>query len=143
MAVSCTGSTSNGSVDAMTSEDRAAPDIAAVDELRFLADALRRVDAATAAAHWDDEALDRVLAEARAELASLQGAIADDIAAAAASAAWRERADGYAHSVTLTRGLAVSVEEAGANAVVAVTLARAAVAEAILAVSAARGTGVD
>ncbi|MDT5336084.1 MAG: hypothetical protein QOD90_1589 [Mycobacterium sp.] len=127
----------------MTAEDRSAPDIAAVDELHFLADALRRVDAAAAAAHWDDEALDGVLADARAELASLQSAVADDIATAAASTAWRERAAGYAQGVALTRGLAVPPEQAGANAIVAVTLARAAVAEAILAVSAARGTDVD
>jgi hypothetical protein len=127
----------------MTSEAHSAPDIAAVDELRFLADSLRRVDAATAAAHWDDGALARVLADARTELSSVQGTISDDIAAAAASAAWRDRATDYARGLTLTRGLAVPPEQASANAVVAVALARAAIAEAILAVTRARSADAD
>ncbi len=53
----------------MTPEAHPAPDLAAVDELRFLADALRRVEVATAAAHWDDDALAGVLADARADAA--------------------------------------------------------------------------
>jgi hypothetical protein len=89
----------------MTSEADSAPDIAAVDELRFLAESLRRVDAATAAAHWDDDALALVLVDARAELKSVEGAIADDIAAVAASAPGRERALDYARGVTATRGI--------------------------------------
>jgi hypothetical protein len=120
----------------MTS-DGAAPDISAVDELRFLADALRRVDAAVAAAHWDDDGLADVLADATAELAAAHG----DVAAAAASTEWRDRADDHARGVARTRNLAVSPESATANAVVAVALARAAVAEAVLAVC--RTHGVD
>jgi cytochrome b561 len=122
----------------MTWEADSAPDIAAVDELRFLAESLRRVDAATAAAHWDDDALALVLADARAELKSVEGAIADDIAAAAASVPWRERALDYARGVTATQALTVAPEQATADAVVAVALARAAIAEAILAVTRAR-----
>src|ERR1700712_2164893 len=102
----------------MTSEAHSAPDIAAVDELRFLADALRRGDAAAAAAHLDDDALASVLADARAELSSVQGTVGD-IAAAAASTAWRERAADYLRGLTLTSGLAVPPAEASANAVVA------------------------
>jgi cytochrome b561 len=112
--------------------------MAAVDELRFLADSLRRVDAATAAAHWDDGALAEVLDDAQAELASARDVIADDIAAAAASAPWRERAADHARGVAATGELTVPAEQAAANAVVAVALARAAIAEAILAVARAR-----
>ncbi|KAA0095927.1 ABC transporter permease [Mycolicibacterium sp. P1-18] len=118
----------------MTS-DGAAPDISAVDELRFLADALRRADAAVAAAHWDDDALADVLAEVSAELAGLHG----DVAAAAASTEWHERAADHARWAARTRELAAPPESARANAVVAVALARAAVAEAILAVCRTRG----
>lgn len=119
-----------------------APDIAAVDELRFLADAVRRVDAAAGAAHWDDGALARVLADADAELSSAQATISGDIAVAAASAPWRERADDYARGVALTRGVAVPPEHASADAVLAVALARMAVAEAVAAVCRARGADV-
>ena len=122
----------------MTPEAQSAPDSAAVDELRFLADSLRRIDAATAAAHWSDAALAAVLADARAELSSVHGTINADIAAAAASAPWRERATDYARGLTLVRGLAVPPEQASANAVIAVALARGAIAEAILAVIRAR-----
>jgi hypothetical protein len=124
----------------MTPEAQSAPDIAAVDELRFLADSLRRIDAATAAAHWSDAALAAVLADARAELSSVHGTINADIAAAAASAPWRERATDYARGLTLVRGLAVPPEQASANAVIAVALARGAIAEAILAVIRARSS---
>jgi hypothetical protein len=120
-------------------EAHAAPDIAAVDELRFLADAIRRVDAAVGAAHWDDGALARVLADADAELSSVQATVSGDIAVAAASLPWRERADDYAAGVARTRGVAVSPEHAGADAVLAVALARIAVAEAVVAVCRARG----
>ncbi|MCW2550376.1 MAG: hypothetical protein JWR78_157 [Mycobacterium sp.] len=79
----------------MTSEADSAPDIAAVDELRFLAESLRRVDAATAAAHWDDDALALVLVDARAELKSVEGAIATTLPR------WlRPRRGGSAHSTT-------------------------------------------
>jgi hypothetical protein len=123
----------------MTSDGGSAPDVAAVDELRFLADALRRVDAAAAAAHWDDDALADVLAEVTVELAAAQTVIAGDVAAAAASTEWRERAAEHARGVARTRDLAVPSERANADAVVAVALARAAVAEAILAVCRTRG----
>ncbi|MBJ7341245.1 ABC transporter permease [Mycolicibacterium sp.] len=128
----------------MTSEAESAPDIAAVEELRFLADALRRIDAAAAAAHWDDDGLSAVVAEACAELASVHDSLTDDIAAAAASAPWRERATDHVRSAALTRGLDVPTEQASANAVVAVALARAAVAEAVLTVARPRdGDGTD
>ncbi len=126
----------------MTSEAHSAPDIAAVDELRFLADSLRRVDAATAAAQWDDHTLAGVVADAQAELTSVYDTINDDIAAAAASAPWRGRAADYARDAALTRRLAVPPEQASANAVVAVALARASIAEAILAVARARSADV-
>lgn len=118
------------------------PDIAAVDELRFLADAIRRVDTAAGAAHWDDGALASVLADADAELSSVQATISGDIAVAAASAPWRERADDYARGVARTRGVAVAPEHASADAVLAVALARIAVAEAVVAVCRARGADV-
>jgi len=123
-------------------EARTAPDIAAVDELRFLADAIRRVDAAAGAAQWDDGALARVLADADAELSSAQATISGDIAVAAASAPWRERADDYARGAARTRGVAVRPEHASADAVLAVALARIAVAEAVVAVCRARGADV-
>ena len=123
-------------------EARTAPDIAAVDELRFLADAIRRVDAAAGAAHLDDGALARVLADADAELSVVQATISGDIAVAAASAPWRERADDYARGVARTRDVEVPPEHASADAVLAVALARVAVAEAVVAVCRARGADV-
>ena len=123
-------------------EARTAPDIAAVDELRFLADAIRRVDAAAGAAHLDDGALARVLADADAELSVVQATISGDIAVAAASAPWRERADDYARGVARTRDVEVPSEHASADAVLAVALARIAVAEAVVAVCRARGADV-
>ena len=106
----------------MTSEADSAPDIAAVDELRFLADALRRLDRAAAAAEFDDDALRRVVADARAELAAVREST-NDIA-------------------ELTAAPVGSAERARADAVAAVTLARAAIAEAILAVTRARGVDI-
>lgn len=123
-------------------EARTAPDIAAVDELRFLADAIRRVDAAAGAAHLDDGALARVLADADAELSVVQSTISGDIAVAAASAPWRERAEDYARGVARTRDVEVPSEHASADAVLAVALARVAVAEAVVAVCRARGADV-
>ncbi|KQY09161.1 hypothetical protein ASD37_01410 [Mycobacterium sp. Root135] len=123
----------------MTPEAHSAPDIAAVDELRFLADAIRRVDAAAGAANWDDGALAAVLADANAELSSVQATISGDIAVSAASAPWRERADDYARGVARTRGVVVPPRHASADAVLAVALARIAVAEAVVAVCRARG----
>lgn len=133
----------SGSVIAMTREAHAATDIEAVDELRFLADSLRRVDAATATAVWDDgDAMARVIADAYAELTSAHGAIVEDIAAAGASAAWRSRAADHALVATRTREAATTAGQARANAVVAVALARACVAEAVLAVAHARNLDV-
>ena len=121
----------------MTSEPPSAMRVAAVQELRTLADSLRRVDAAAAAADWDDEAaLTRVAADTGAELTSLAGAVALDIAAATASPLWRERAERYGRDVVATRSLTPTPNEAAANVAVAVGLARAAVAEAVLAVAA-------
>jgi cytochrome b561 len=120
-----------------------AADVAAVDELRFLGDSLRRVDAAAAAVDWDDDvAVARVIATAQAELTSMAGAVADDIAATGASAPWLARADDHARGVSSTRELATAADQAHANAVVAVALARAAVAEAVLAVARARNVEV-
>lgn len=118
----------------MTSEANPAQDLTAVDELGFLADSLRRVDAARATAQWNDDALAKLVSEAEDEVASLPG-IVDDIAAATASAAWRERVAEHATGAARTRNLTAPPAEARANAVVAAALARAAVAEAILAVA--------
>lgn len=126
----------------MTSEADSAPDIAAVDELRFLADALRRLDRAAAAAQFGDDALRRVVEDAWAELAAVHETV-HDIAATAASDGWRERATDYQRDAELTRAPVESPERARANAVVAVALARAAIAEAILAVTRADGTDID
>lgn len=120
----------------MTPDTPSATRDAAVQELRTLADSLRRVDAAAAAADWDDDAaLTRVAADAGAELTSLTGAVGSDIAAAAASPLWLERAGQYGHAVAATRKLTPTQSEAAANVAVAVGLARAAVAEAVLAVA--------
>ena len=103
------------------------------DELRHLADALRHLDAAAAAADWDDDAaLARAESRAHAELAAVdRGA---DIAAAAANPWWRTRAQSRAGDAPR----AATPQEARANAVVAVGLARVALAEAVIAVAAAR-----
>lgn len=108
-----------------------------IDELRRLAESLRHLNAAAASADWEhDTALLRAEAEARIELATIAGGA--DIAAAAADSFWRERARSYAQAIALARQESSSSAEASANAVVAVGLARAAVAEAVLAVAAAR-----
>jgi hypothetical protein len=66
----------------MSPEDRPGADIEVVDELRFLAESLRRVDAATATAHFDDEeAMARVVAEAHADLTFARDAVEDILAA--------------------------------------------------------------
>ena len=98
---------------------------AALEELRSLVGEVAQIDAAVAAAQWDDgSALDRVVAQARAQLKSAELAVAGDIGAAGASEQWQARAQDY------LRG-----GRADADAVVAVGLARVAVAEAILAVA--------
>lgn len=138
-----TALTSSGSVSAMNSEADPSPDIAAVDELRFLADSLRRVDAAVAAAQWDDDVLSTIVSDARAELSSVRTTIDGDIATAAASTAWRTRAEDYLADVPRTLATQVPPAQARADAAVAVALARAAIAEAILAVTGAHGTDGD
>lgn len=121
-----------------TSADSGA--IAATEELRSLLDVLRRVDAAAAAAQWgDDTAIAAVVDEAREELGTIAGTVDGDVAAAGASAPWRARAQDYAREVERTRDLSPTAQEAGANAVVAVGLAKAALAEAVLTVAQARG----
>lgn len=145
-----------------------ATDIAAVDELRVLADSLRRVDAAVAAAYWDEpDALAGVVADARTELAVVGDVVSGDvlrdaigsesasdsgsesvsdigldIAAAAASPEWLARADEQARGMALVQSAPALDDQAAANAVVAVALARAAVAEAVLAVALARSADV-
>ncbi len=128
----------------MSPEDRPGADIEVVDELRFLAESLRRVDAATATAHFDDEeAMARVVAEAHAEVALARDAV-EDILAAGASAAWRARAVDHASAATRSWDCAATktAGQARADAVVAIALARAAVAEAVLEVARTRDVNV-
>lgn len=134
--------TPGGSVSAMSSDADSAIDVAAVDELRFLADLLRRLDAAAAAADWDGErAMAGVVAEARAELTAAHDAVGD-VAAVGASTSWVTRAQDSARGSAQTQGVVPAPAEAAANVVVAVALARAAVAESILAVARARNLDV-
>ena len=120
----------------MTQGADAAPETVAIEELRFLGDTLRRVDAAAAAVEWDDvSALAGVVAEAQAELTSMRGAASDDISAAGASPAWLARADDFARGVAATRDVTPPPAQAAADTVIAVGLARAAIAEAVLAVA--------
>jgi hypothetical protein len=120
----------------MTQGADSTSEIVAIEELRFLGDTLRRVDTAAAAAEWDDvSALKGVVAEAQAELTSMRGAAGYDISAAGASPAWLARADDFARAVSVTRGLTPPPAQAAADTVIAVGLARAAVAEAVLAVA--------
>lgn len=113
--------------------------ITAVEELRFLARSLHRVDAAAAAAAWgDDSALAALAAGARAEAESMSESAGRDLAAAGASLPWLQRAEDHARGAELTRAAAHTAREAEANAVVAVALARAAVADAVVAVAQAR-----
>ena len=110
-----------------------------IDELRHLAGSLRHLDAVAAAADWDDDAaLRSAEAEARAELAAAAGGVGIDIATAAADPYWRARADDYSRTISTSRRPAASAAQATANAVVAVGLARAAIAEAVLEVAASR-----
>lgn len=110
-----------------------------IDELRHLAGSLRHLDAVAAAADWDDDAaLRSAEAEARAELAAAAGGVGIDIATAVADPYWRARADDYSRTISTSRQPAASAAQATANAVVAVGLARAAIAEAVLEVAASR-----
>jgi hypothetical protein len=119
-------------------------DVAVLDELRFLADSLRRIDAAAAAADWGDEsALTTAVAEARTEVALSRHGVVDDIAGARASARWRERAKSHASEASFADLTPSTPGQAGADAVVAVALARVAVAEAVLAVAQAQHMDAD
>lgn len=95
-----------------------------IDELRHLAESLQRLGAAAGAADWDDDAaLFWAEAEARAELATMSGGA--DIAAAAADPLWRGRAENRAGHPA-PEETPSTPEQARANAVVAVGLARVA-----------------
>ncbi|ABM13784.1 MULTISPECIES: hypothetical protein [Mycolicibacterium] len=107
------------------------------DELRDLAESLHRLEAAAAAADWDDDAaLSRAEAQARVQLAATSAGA--DIAAAAADPGWLALAQNRGSAAALLDRAPSSPEQARANAVVALGLARTAVAEAVLAVAAAR-----
>lgn len=107
------------------------------DELRDLAESLHRLEAAAAAADWDDDAaLSRAEAQARVQLAATSAGA--DIAAAAADPGWLALAENRDSAAALLDRAPASPEQARANAVVALGLARTAVAEAVLAVAAAR-----
>ncbi len=111
--------------------------LAAVQELRALADSLRTVEAAAAAAEWDDDAAwAGAVAEADAQLASWRRTAGADIAASEASPHWRSRIDEYARSPSPAHE--PTPAEAAADVVVAVGLARAAVADAVRCAAAAR-----
>ncbi|MGU3502884.1 ABC transporter permease [Mycobacterium sp. C31M] len=108
---------------------------AAVQELRALADVLRMAESAAAAAEWgDDTALAAAARTARVEVARSQDSIGADIGASGASPQWLARAADHARGVAATSG----EQPAAADVVVAVGLARAAVAEAVLTVARAR-----
>ena len=110
-----------------------------IDDLRQLARSLRHLDSAAAAADWGhDAALQRAETDARAELAAVVGGVGEDIAAAGANSSWRARARDYTRAVSLPRQPPPSQAQADANAVLAVGLARAAVAEAVLSVAESR-----
>lgn len=117
--------------------DRESQSLAAIQELRALTGALRAAESAAAAAEWgDDAALAEEARRARVELGRVVGA---DVGAAGASEQWLARAAGHADAVDSTRDLLPQTpQQAAANVVVAVGLARAAVAEAVTQVSLAR-----
>lgn len=99
---------------------------------------------AAAAADWgDDRALTSVVAEARAEVALARRGMVDDIAAARASAGWLDRARLQAAAASLADDASEEPGQAGANAVIAVALARGAVPEAVLAVALAHRMEAD
>lgn len=115
---------------------RESQSLAAIQELRALTGALRAAEAAAAAAEWgDDAALAEEARRARVELGRVVGS---DVGAAGASEQWLARAAGHARAVDSTRDLPQTPQQAAANVVVAVGLARAAVAEAVTQVALAR-----
>lgn len=106
----------------------------AVDELRELAQLLSDVDAAAADVPWSGNAgLQRLAHLSLAAQAQLAAAPEGDIAAAAASPGWRARAREQMRLAALTEQPAAA-EHVAADAVLAVGLARTAVAEAVVAV---------
>lgn len=107
-----------------------------IDALRHLAGSLHHLDGVAAGADWaHDAALIRAEADARAELESI---VAGDIGCGGADSYWRARIDDYARRVSQPHPAPSAPDQAGANALVAVALARAAVAEAVLAVGQSR-----
>ncbi|CAN5334919.1 hypothetical protein BH11ACT7_BH11ACT7_02660 [soil metagenome] len=104
----------------------------AVDELRSLAEILRHLDRAAAKAEWDDPgALQAAVASARSQLIASPGSA--DIAATGASAQRLTRAQEFHRGAVPAPG-PTSAAQASADAVVAVEVARAATAEAVVAV---------
>ncbi|WP_231992110.1 ABC transporter permease [Mycobacterium sp. ACS4331] len=115
--------------------------LAAVQELRTLADVVRNVDAAAAAAEWDDHGqLSALAAQADADLLTLYQT--EDIATSGASPLWQARLEDQARASAAARTLTATPREAAANAVAAVALARAAVAEAVRTTAQARGVAL-
>ncbi|CAN5296182.1 hypothetical protein BH11ACT6_BH11ACT6_38680 [soil metagenome] len=104
----------------------------AIDELRSLVDILRHLDRAAAAAEWEDPgALRAAVAGARSQLTASAGGA--DIAAAGASAQRVARAQEFRRGAIAVPAPS-SPAQASADAVVAVEVARAATAEAVVAV---------
>ena len=115
--------------------------IGSFEELRWLAGTLRGLDRAAAATQWDDGgALQRAVDEARSELAlhPVHPTAGGDIAALGASEHWQLRAEQRAHDARSAPPPPRGPAQAEADAVVAIGLARIAVAEAVLAVHRAR-----
>lgn len=132
-----------GTVDGPANTPAAIP-LTALNELRGLGQLLRQLDVSATEAEWVDEAaLADAIAMARSELATRADATAPDIAASSAAPQWLDRLHDATRAAETTRNLTATPTESVANAVVAVNLARSAVAEAVLAVAAARGTETD
>lgn len=109
--------------------------LAAVQELRTLSDSLRMAETAAAAAEWGDRAaLSAAARAAREEFDRCRDSIETDIGAAGASAQWVTRAAERARGMAGTQNVVPNM----ADVVVAVRLARAAVAEAVVQVAAVR-----
>lgn len=104
----------------------------AIDELRSLVDILRHLDRAAAAAEWEDpSALRAAVAGARSQLTASAGG--SDIAAAGASPQRLARAEEFRRGA-IAAPEPSSPAQASADAIVAVEVARAATAEAVVAV---------
>jgi hypothetical protein len=115
-----------------------------IDELRFLANALRDIAVAGAAAQWHDaDALSEAVRAAQIELRSARGTAGEDIAVTGASADWLARAQERRSAIADAPDGASSPAQADADAIVAVGLARLAVAEAVVAVARAHHRSAD